>query len=373
MNYSKIGSIEAICLIVIAVLNQLILNLPKNLLDSCGSSTPLNIIFVSILVFIFLYFVIKLFKNFSNSDILDVSEFLGGKILKTIIGILFICYFIVLCSTQLRNFCEILKIVYFPKASIGFLIAIFLLVGIIASKFGFGTIIKSNLIVVPIVMINLLIAFFWVSARFVPERIFPILGYGVSETFFSGMTNIFAFTGLSYIYFLQPMLHEKEKFKTISFIGIGISTLFVLLSVTSLLFSFSDILVINELSPVYLLIRGADFGRFFQRPDAIFFLGWILCFMSYVSITIFFITNIARKIGNLHSRFPLTYALSTLLFIVAIIFKDITQIRFIQDNVFKYFTIILVFVISFLILVFANIKHRKTHKLQPKESDFINE
>lgn len=373
MNYSKIGSIEAICLIVIAVLNQLILNLPKNLLDSCGSSTPLNIILVSGLVLIFLYFIIKLFKNFSNSDILDVSEFLGGKILKAIIGILFICYFIILCSTQIRNFCEILKLVYFPKASIAFLIGIFLLVGIIASKFGFGTVIKSNLIVVPIVMINLLIAFFWVSSRFVPERIFPILGYGVNETFFSGLTNIYAFTGLSYIYFLQPFLQKKENFKTISFIGIGISTLFVLLSVTSLLFSFSDILIINEISPVYLLIRGADFGRFLQRPDAIFFLGWILCFMSYISVTIFFITHIAKKIGNLHSRFPLTYALATLLFIVAIIPNNITDIRFIQNNVYKYFTIILVFVISFLILLFANIKHRKKHTLPHKESDLINE
>lgn len=206
MNYSKIGSTQAIALILVVVLNHIILNLPKNLIDSCGSSAPLNIIFVSILMFIFLYFVIKLFKNFSNSDIVDVAEFLGGKILKTIIGILFIAYFIVLSGTQLRNFCEILKVVYFPNVPICLLIILFLAVAIIANKFGSDAILKSNLIVVPLVMINLIIAFFCVSARFVPQRIFPILGYGINSTFLSGISNIFAFTGIAYIYFLRTIV-----------------------------------------------------------------------------------------------------------------------------------------------------------------------
>lgn len=373
MNYSKIGSIEAIFLILIAVLNHLILNLPKTLLDSCGSSSPFNVVFVSIFVFIFLYFIVKLFKNFSNSDILDISEFLGGKTLKTIIGILFICYFTLICGTQIRNFCEMLKLVYFPKISIYFLIITFLVIGIIANKFGFNTIIKLNLIIVPIVMINLLIAFFCVSSRFVPERIFPLFGYGLNETYFSGLTNMFAFTGLSYIYFLQPFLQKKEKFKAISFIGIGISALFIFLSVTSLLLSFADVLLINEISPIYLLIRGTYFGRFLQRPDALFFLGWIFCFMSYVSTTLFFITYISKKIGNLHSRFPMCYIFSSLIAIVAIIPQNIAVIRFIQDNIYKYFTIILVFIISFCILLLANNKYNKMHSLQHKESDFINE
>lgn len=373
MNYSKIGSIEAIALIVVVILNHIVLNLPRTFIDSCGNSALLNIIFVSILLFIFLYLIIKLFKNFIGDDILDVCEFLGGKILKTIIGILFIIYFTVICSAQLRNFCEMLKIVYFPKFPICILIILFLVVAVIANKFGTNTIIKCNLIIVPLVMINLLIAFFCISPQFVPERIFPILGHGVNETFFSGISNIFAFTGISYIYFLQPMLKKNKHFTKVSFIGIGISTIYVFLSVTALLFSFSEVLSINEISPIYLLIRSADFGRFIQRPDAIFFLGWILCLMSYISITILFITQIFKKIGNLNSRFPISYAISTLLFIVALIPKGMVEIRFIENVIYKYFTIILVFIISFLILIFANMKYRKTHKLNNKESGLTNE
>lgn len=372
MNTSKIGYIEAIALIIVVILNHLVLNLPESIINLCGSSSILNVIFVSILVFILLYFIIKLFKNFSNSDILDVSHFLGGKPLQVIIGILFICYFIIISSTQLRNFCEILKLVYFTKTPIAILVICFLAIAVISNKFGLKTIVRTNIIVVPLVMINLLIAFFCVSDRFVIERIFPIFGYGINKTFFSGATNIFAFTGISYILFLQPMLEKQEKFKTISFIGIGISSLYLILSIMSLLFSFADFLNINSLSPIYLLIRGTDFGRFLQRPDAIFFLGWILCLMSYLSITIFLVTHIFQKIGNQKHNFLFSFIVAIIMFIVALLQNNMAEIRFIQNYIYKYFTIILVFIISMLILIIANIKYKKTHRLV-KERDLLNE
>lgn len=363
MSYSKINNIQTTALILVIMLNHLILNLPKNLLDSCGPSAPLNVIYVSILMFIFLFIVLKLFKNFSNSDILDVAEFLGGKILKTIIGLLFVAYFVTISATQLRNFCEILQLTYFPYISISLLIIFFLIIAVIANKFGDASITRINLIVVPLVMINLLVAFFCISPRFVPERIFPILGYGFNETFFSGISNIFAFTGLSYIYFLQPLLRDTKKYEKLSFIGMGISALYLLLSVTALLFSFADVLYINELSPIYLLIRGANWGRFIQRPDAIFFLGWILCMMSYISITIMFITLIFKKIGNLSTKNILAYPASALIFIVAMLPKGMVEIRFIENYIFKYFTIGLVFIVSFIVLALANIKYEnKTSK-----------
>lgn len=373
MDYSKIGFVEAIALIVVVILNSIVLNLPETFIGSCGSSSSLNVIFVSILALIFLFIIVKLFKNFSNSDIIDVSEFLGGKYLKIIVGILFIVYFMIISATQLRGFAEILKIVYFPKVAICFLTSTFLIVAIIANKFGINTIVKTNLIVVPLVMFNLLVAFFCVSTRFVPERIFPIFGYGINETFLSGTTNIFAFSGISYIYFLLPMLKKKEDFKAVSFIGIGISSLYVFLSVTCLLFSFADVLSINEISPIYLLIRGTDFGRFIQRPDAIFFLGWILSLMSYISISIMLITKIMKKIGNLKARFPVSYIAAILIFIVGLIPKGEVEIRFLQNVVYKYSTIVLIFIVSFLILVLANIKYKKKHKVSNMESDLINE
>ena len=94
--------------------------------------------------------------------------------------------------------------------------------------------------------------------------------------------------------------------------------------------------------------------------------------MSYISISILLVTIIIKKLGNLNTRFTLSYFVSALIFIVAILPKGIVEIRFIEDYVFKYFTLILLFVISFLVLLFANIKHKKL-KSANKESELLNE
>ena len=43
MNLSKLGSLEAIAFIIIVMLNNIVLNLPKGILSQCGSSSIINI------------------------------------------------------------------------------------------------------------------------------------------------------------------------------------------------------------------------------------------------------------------------------------------------------------------------------------------
>ena len=86
----KIGTIEAIALIVTIIINQIILNLPDVIISTTGSSSWINVIYISIIAIIFCALICKLFKPFNSNDILDVSEYLGGKVLKFIIGIAFV-------------------------------------------------------------------------------------------------------------------------------------------------------------------------------------------------------------------------------------------------------------------------------------------
>lgn len=363
MDNSKLSKIEAIAFIVIIILNHIVLNLPKALLDTCGSSTPLNLIFVIILLFIFLSLILKFWNPFGNSDILDVSEFLGGKILKSILGFAFLCYFLLLTGIIIRNFSEILKLLYLEKAPIILIILVFLIGGIIANRFGFSTITKSNLIIVPLVMISLLIAFFCIFYRFEIRRIFPIFGNGINQTFFSGISNISAFTGLAFLYFLKPLLKEPKDFNKVTYSSFGISAFYLFLSVTTLLFSFADVLTINELSPVYLLIRGTNFGRFLQRPDALFMLVWILSLLSYISISIWIILHVFNKTYKVQNTKFTIYGICSVLLIIALIPRNIAIIRFIQTTIFRYYTFILGFIISFFVFFFAYLKQRKNaHK-----------
>ena len=84
MTSSKFNVKEAISLVLVVAVAHSLLSLPKNLLEEQKSAVILNIIYVSILAILFSYLVYKLFKSFPGKDIIDISEFLGGKSLNRI-------------------------------------------------------------------------------------------------------------------------------------------------------------------------------------------------------------------------------------------------------------------------------------------------
>ena len=111
----KIGTIEAIALIVIIIINQIILNLPNTIITSTGSSSWLNVIYITIIAIIFCSLICKLFKPFNSNDILGISEYLGGKTIKSNNWYCLLCLFIYficwnICLDILTN---CIKLIYF--------------------------------------------------------------------------------------------------------------------------------------------------------------------------------------------------------------------------------------------------------------------
>ena len=90
MTNQKIGNFEAIALVLTVMVNHVVLNLPKRIISSTSSGTIVNILFITIVALVIVYLICKLLEKFPNLDILDIANFLGGKWLKTLIGILFL-------------------------------------------------------------------------------------------------------------------------------------------------------------------------------------------------------------------------------------------------------------------------------------------
>jgi spore germination protein KB len=357
MNLSKLENLEAIALIAIIMINNIILNFPKNIILSSGSSAWLNTIYISIIAIIFAYVIAKLFKNFSTSDILDVSNYLGGKFLKVLIGIIYIIFFLIFAILLIRNFSESLKIIYFNNSPITFLILFFVFTLCFANRYGIKVIAKVNLILAPIIFISILLILFSSSTSFEFQRLLPILGYGSKQTFFYGLTNIFAFTGLAYLFFLPPLLKNTKSFKRISIISIIISAIFLFLSVTCLLLVFSFITSSNESISIYLLTRMVKHGEFIQKANAIFVLIWILAVLSYCSIIMFFILHITKKLTNIEDTNSINYCYGSIILGGSLLIANVAQYINFTESILKYSFIIFIFFINIPILILANIKH----------------
>ena len=109
---------------------------------------------------------------------------------------------------------------------------------------------------------------------------------------------------------------------------------------------------------LYLATRYIEFGRFFQRLDAIFLLIWTVAVISYLCIATSISINIFKKISNIVDTNGVLYCFAGIIFLISLIPTNLAQLNFIEINIFKYVVFILLFAYSPLVLIFANIKKR---------------
>ena len=363
MSAEKIGKIEAICLMLIIVVNEMIINVPNMIILDTKTGSTLNMIFVSILAIVFTYVICKLFKPFYGKDILDVSEYVGGKILKTIIGTLFILFFIFLSSLSVRYLANSIKVIYFANSPLVFILLFFLIPALFINKFGLKAISGVNLIFMPLFLISFIFLMISAYEHFTIERLFPILGNGFFDTFIRGSTNIYAFTGLAFLYFMPALLKDSKDFKKFSIISIIISAIFLFVSTLSLIMVFPAITSTDETLSVYLLTRLVEIGDFLERLDALFVFIWVIALISLLSLFFFFILQIFKKISKIEDSKVLIWPLGLIILGNCLIFGNLSTLKFLARVIYKYSTLILIFGIAFIVLIVANIKYKKTRNL----------
>ena len=360
MTKSKIGTTEAIMLVLTIIITHTISSLPREILVSTKSATIINLIFVSILAILFSYLVVRLMKNFGGCDIIDISEYLGGKIFKNIVGIIFILYFLVSSSILLRNFCESLKIIYYPMTNTLFIIALFILAICTANRLDFNASLKTNLLIVPLVLTSIVFLFFANMNKFVSERAFPIFGDGLFNTFILGLGNLAAFGGITFLYFLPPYLKKPEKMKKIALVSIGTSAIYLIFCVSTLLFMFSFFINTNEITPLYNATRYIEFGTFFQRLESVFLLIWILAYACYLSITSKFAMSIFKKLTHIETKKPLIDIFGILIFGIALIPKNYAISAKFETEIYPYLVLSITFGLGISILLLANLMKKKS-------------
>ena len=186
--------------------------------------------------------------------------------------------------------------------------------------------------------------------------VFPILGYGTKNTFLVGISNIFCFSNILFLFLIMPHLKDYKQFNKLSYTAIILSGILILSVISSLLLMFPISISSGSSIPLYLQTRAITFGKLIQRIDAFFVLIWNLNILSYCSIVIGFIVSLFKKISNIQSSSTISYSFVTIIFGVSLVYSNIIQARKLEAGGYKYLVLSLVFGLGFLILLFANIK-----------------
>lgn len=262
-------------------------------------------------------------------------------------------------SYILRYFSNVLELVYFDSTPTSFLLLFFLIGAIFGAQKGIKSVAHINLALFPIILLSLIIILFSTLKDIVPQRIFPILGFGFYKTFISGFSTIFTFGSIAYLYFLLPILKKPEDYKKTVVFSIVISGIYIFFSVLCLIMVFPYAAFTDETLSMYLLTRRITFGKFFQRIDAMFILFWIISILVFLSMNLHFSNSILKKLFNIKHSKELNYSISFIIFSIALSFESIASMKQILNVYIKYAFILLCLVISFVILLFAYLKQKK--------------
>lgn len=357
-NNYKLTNIEAISIILIVMINKLILNIPYYIVNLTESGSIVNILYIGIIDLVALLVIIKLLNKFENADILDVSEFLAGKKLKNVIGIVSILLFFLVGFITLLDFSNVLHTIYFDNFEIIYILLYFIIGIIVANLVGFKSISRTISFIIPFALISVLIAFLAITPNMSIRSLTPLFGKNYYTTFGTGITNTFSMYIIVYIFFLKPLLKKPEDFKKVSIISYIISLALLLITVISMLSIFSTTSSSEPINSLFLLVRQVELGKFIQRVDSLFILLWIFAILSYLSFIIFTINRILKKLVNINNEKMLSFSTSSILLGLTLIPMNVAKIHFIENVVYRYFILSFIFGIGFSILILANIKKR---------------
>lgn len=355
-NNYKLTKLEAISIILIVMINKLILNIPYYIVNLTGTGSIVNILYIGIIDFIALLIIIKLINRFDNADLLDISDFLAGKKLKNVIGIVSIILFFLVGFITLLDFSNVLHTIYFDNFEIIYILLYFIIGIVVANLIGFKSISRTVTFIIPFSIISVLIAFFAITPNMSIKNLTPIFGKNYYTTFGLGLSNTFSMYIIVYIFFLKPLLESPKDFKKISIISYIISLALLLITVVSMLSIFSTTSASEPINSLFLLVRQVELGKFIQRVDSLFILLWIFAILSYLSFIVFTINRILQRLVNISNEKMLSFSTASILFGLTLIPINVAKIHFVENVVYRYFILFFIFGIGLSILILANIK-----------------
>lgn len=185
---------------------------------------------------------------------------------------------------------------------------------------------------------------------------------GIYNTFVIGIRNIFAFSGIVFLYFLPPLLKNEKSLKTIAFSSMFICSIYLIITVSIILFMFSYFLKNDQIMPLYTAATYIEFGSFFQRQESVFLLIWMVAFACQISIIGNFSTHIFKKIANINNAKIMVYPFAGVMVAVSLLPENYAISKFFETNIFPALCISIVFILGLSILIFANIKKERGEK-----------
>ena len=316
-----------------------------------GSSAPISALLSGTLVFFIVLLLLSLCEKKGEKSII----FLTPVKLRLPFFLFIFAYLLFSSASTLRFTEELIKAVSFPTAPLTYIAIIIISAVVICCAQGFDAVSRLHSIIIPLA-IALTLPILISSSRYgTAYNLFPILGYGVSETFSTALLGAGLYGDIIILFLLFPFCNEETCYKKTALFSLGTGVIIntAIITVFTLLTPYTVSQTISH--PFLQLVKLFSAGRFFQRIDGYFMYAVSGCGILSVALNFAVISYLAKQTFSLPKMRPLSYPLGLLTLLLSVIITNReTALTLSTNGLFIFFPFVLLAI--FLILLF---KRRK--------------
>lgn len=355
-NRLKFGRWETVTLLINLVCSKIFLSYTRLTVEDAGTAGWLSSIISCITAFLIYAILLKLYKRFENSDILDIAEIAGGNFLRMTTGLAISAILLINTATVLREFSENIKTIVLPTSPLSYVIIFFAVSVAVGCFLGIEAIVRFAAIAIPVVATGYILILLGVIPHMNYTNLFPILGTGTNDIVVNGILRSSIFVEMLAIFLMPPFLGNCRKVESAGYIAIGFSSFFLIAGSLSYIMTNSYPSSLEPFLPIFYLARLVNLGSFFDRIESLFVIIWSMGALLYLSATFYFLVYAFAKAAGLKYMRPLILPFIIIVFGAVFLPENlITVIKFESDYIYKSIGIA-AFAINAIIMAAANLK-----------------
>ncbi|MFD0616934.1 GerAB/ArcD/ProY family transporter [Paenibacillus sp. GCM10027629] len=327
---------QAVVIVANYILGVGILTLPRSAAEQV--KTPdiwLSIIIGGLIAMLAGLIVVKLSQKFPGMTFYDYSQQIVGKWIGCILNLIVIGYFISMASVMLRAMAEVNTLFLLEETPRWAMIIAFMWVGIYLVVGGLSAITRMFEIIFPITVIIFVLIAVMSLKIFDINNLRPVLGLGIVPVLNGVKTTALSFSGFEIMLLIVASMQNPKTAKKAVLIGIAIPLLFYVTTAVMVIGALTIEGVISLTWPTITLIKSFEFpGIFFERYESLLLVIWMMQIF-----TTFVITHYAAAMGMARSMRkdirPFLYVLMPVIYIVAMLPKNINDLFHFSDSIGK--------------------------------------
>ncbi len=351
IRQGHIGVYEFTALVTLAAGNRIFLSMGQ-VMAKLGKSAGWMIPLIATLTFIPAYYIYyRLLCLYPGESIVVIVDKVWGKWIALPVHLLFWLVTVIVGALTVRQFAETFITVALPQTPISVLIAISLAVAVYASNLGLEAIARTTFLVAPWILISTFVILAGVVPYLEPLYLFPLWGAGLPRIAVNGVLRSSVFLEILSVGLFAQSLRRPRSLLTVGILSTIISGTLLSLVTAIMLMATSIPLTENTPYPLYFLARQINFGRFFQRVEAIFIIIWFV--VSAISVFLAFhgAVTLAAQALRLPFYQPLCLPTGIIMFAISLTPRNFVQARDLDTGFVRQYgsILLLFFVLTYLI------------------------